>query len=631
MISLSALLLTQLAAFAVLTAASLSLGSWVTAPLPLRLPLERFAFATAAGLGGLATALFLLGLAGLLAPLPVAAVAAAAALCGRRTVGGAAAPVAAPPRRRELALAALLVTPALVLSLYPPIGFDATTYHLPTAAALARAGRLELIPEQLFPVFPQLAEVLFAGVLVLATDAAVHTVQYLCLAAVTAAVWAAGERWGGPRAGLLAAALWLANPLVHYQAASAYVDLVMTLFALLAAVAWERWREEERVEWLLACGAFGGLAAATKYQGLIWLGLLGVATLLAGRRRRFASVALLSAAAAATLCPWYLRIIALTRNPLFPLLSQWFPGTGSRWEAVAGPGAGRAWAAGRGFGGTILASTWPPWRLFTLPWRLAFDRAGFSHQSLLSPWYLVVVPLAILFASRDRRLLRWLALVTAYAALGGATDPRFMLPCAALLAIAGGLCGARLLRQAAASPREPGVPPVARAPRAPELWVTLLALALAAPGPLYACYRLARLGPVPTTRPSRDAFLTRELPGYELVRWLNDRCGGSYVLYALGAENLAYYVRGRFLGQVGGPFAQRRVAPLLTEPEQLYAMLSQWGAQYLLLRPREATPPDPHFTARFRSLRVAGDDELFALRPGQAGPKAVRGPGPSSY
>lgn len=50
----------------------------------------------------------------------------------------------------------LLVAPAFLLPLYPPIAWDATGYHLPHAKLYASTGRLAINPFLRYPVFPLL-------------------------------------------------------------------------------------------------------------------------------------------------------------------------------------------------------------------------------------------------------------------------------------------------------------------------------------------------------------------------------------------------------------------------------------------------------------------------------------------
>ena len=624
------LVLRQAAALAVLAAASWLVGAWLVRPLALRRGPEHYAFATAAGLAALANALFGLGLLGWLTPLAIyllaalAAVAASASLLAARR----GAPVTDSPTARQErgdhALLALLLpvllAPTFALGLYPPHGFDETVYHLPFAAAFAESHRLVVVAEHLFPVLPQLLNLLFTAVLATAGDTASHTVQFLCLAVSSAAVYAAAERFAGRAAALLAAAVWLSNPLVHYQASTSYIDLGFALFALLAVVAWEIGLGEDRRAWWVAAGAFAGCAAATKHLGLLWVALLtAMALAVAPRGRRWRSAALFCAGAAVTMAPWYLRLYLETGNPVFPVLSNLFSTGGSRLELAAGQPLDEGWRlSSQWLARRISRTLTDPWAIIGLPWHAVFDRARYNFQSPLSPYYLGILPLMVWQARHDRRLRRWLVLVALYALLW-TTDPRYQLPSAALLAVAGGIVFARVLER-----------PLLRRWRERRRLLAL-ALLLAAPGTGYAAWKVARQGAPPATPAARSRFLQQTLTGYAAVELLNRECGEAYTLYGLNVENLAYYVQGRFLGHRGGPYRQRLVAPLLPDARALHGALGRWRVDYLLVRSfsgerrdpasEEAVLDAPGAEAYFRRVPTP-EGQLFEVLDGRGGHQA---------
>jgi 4-amino-4-deoxy-L-arabinose transferase-like glycosyltransferase len=605
--TLAALFLLQLAALAALTIVSWLVGRAVTR-LPLRGPVERFTFFVGAGLGTLGVVLFLLGLVGWLIPMAVVGLAAAALLLGfvppfvpPNGVDGRGSSWAPLSWRRGLAVTGIVVFPAFVLSLYPPTAYDETMYHLPFASAFAATHRLAVVPEHLFPVYPQLLELLFSGMLMVSGDVSTHVVQFLCMLATAAAVFAICERFGDRRAAVLGVALWLSNPLVHYQAASAYVDLGYTLFTILAILAFEAWRDTDSRRWIAASGILVGFAAGTKYLGLIWLGMLVLATWAsAPRGRRLARAALFTVMALASMAPWYLRNAVVTGNPIFPLIAGWV--------RSANRPAGAAWAGSASWvSDNTLAGLRHPWDLIALPWRVAFDRARFDFQSPLSPWYLVVLPIMAWQALRDPRFRRWLLFIVVYAVVGPSYDLRFQIPSAALLSAGGGIALVRVLDRTRQESLRNG------------RYVAVLALLLAVLGPAYAAYKVVRHGVPPSTSSAREKFLSRELPGYDVVSALNRSCGATYTLFAVADENLAYYSKGRFLGQPGGPFARVLVEPLLNDAERLRAVLSGWRVDYLSvgLTPRPGFPDvqreDPLFRRSFHSVLRTSTRELYVL------------------
>ena len=618
------------------------LGRWRLAPSPGTVggELDAAALALPLGLAALAQVGLVLGLAGWLRPAPaLAALAATHALAWRgwrhllRQLRGAlrrarpAAWSAAAGRMAGCALpAAVALAPFAVLSLYPPTAFDATLYHLPYAREFAARGAMPFLPALRYPIFPQLQEVLFTLVMLFADDVAAQGVTLLATLATALLLlaWAAGGAPEGRAVGWIAAAAFLGCPIVAALAGTGYVEPAMVMFGTAALLAWRRWRASPGggIGWLLLAGVFAGSAAAVKYLGLLFVAGLALAATLAGPpagrwRRLLATVA----AAGLVMAPWYLRIVAATGNPLFP----YFPGLfgASPWVAREFPDvAGLAAGARRG----LL-------ELLRLPWDMVLERERLGGLPPFSPLLVALLPALAVTAVVDRRTRGLLLLATAYAAVILAVLPeaRYLLPLAPLLGLAAGEGIVRWLG------REPlpdgvggGVPAAhdfgrrfrrlvagrgsACRQSRHSLLVAVAAVCLL-PGWLYAAYRVARLGPVPLTAEERDRFLARELPAYAAVRYLNQAHGRAYTVYALHAENMAYFAAGGFLGDWSGPAAFRAVVPPDGDPAKLCRNLRGLGADHLLIVRGKTSPlavDAPEFRRRFPAVYGGKDAEVFA-------------------
>jgi 4-amino-4-deoxy-L-arabinose transferase-like glycosyltransferase len=555
------------------------LGRLLTGPLltgkPER-PVERWAIPTAVGLAALAHLGLLLGFAGLLRPLPVLLAVVAIHLLGVplwRRLPAAARAVLRQIRGWRGALGAAALLPFCLLPLYPPIAFDATLYHLPYARGFVASGGVPFLRDLRFPVFPQANEMLFALVLLFAPDVAAHGVQWLMTMLTAALVWAwARDAFSGVAAGWLAAAVFLGNPIVAYLAGNAYLEAGLTLFITAALYAARRWRGSGERRWLALAALFAATAADTKYLGLFPLGVIGLAVLF-GRlpprpaRARWRSVLLFGAVAAALLAPWYGRIYAWTGNPFFPFFPQTF-GAGA-WAPIRfhsflaplrrpdGTPIGR-----EGLLGARLVD------LIRLPYDLVFERVKYNGQPPISPCYLAALPMALLAAARDPRQRRLLAMAAAYAfvCLALPADARYLVPTLPLLSLAS--AGALL--------------PWLSRPGGLRRTVAICALGFL-PGWLYALYCVHRQGPLPLTTGQREAYLARWQPCYPAISYLNRTLGSGYAVWALHAENMTYYARGRFMGDWIGLGRFDRVLPGLRGPGDLHDRLSRLGAGYMLL------------------------------------------------
>ncbi len=594
---------------------------------------ELRALAPALGLVALGNLFGLLGLAGRLTQPAVVAGIVAIHLAGWKTwrrialflgvargAGEATAGGSTLPRRRLGAWAVaggVLLTPLFALALYPPSAFDETLYHLPVARAFAATGGLPFLPEVRTPVFPQLAEVLSAALLLVADDVATHFVALLAnlLTAGVLAVWA-GARFGAATGGL-AALIWLGNPIVTYLGGTGYVEPLLALFVTTACWALSQWRATGGRAWLVLAAVFAASAADVKYLGLFFVAALAAAVLLpppsqadaavGGRGVRGRALALFAAVAAAVLLPWYGRIVAWTGNPVFPFLPEIFGETA--WNVPVQDLSGLSLGADLASWVEVLRHYFA--RLLPVSWDVVLRRTRVGQMPPFSPLYLISVPLIAFTALRDRRTRAAAALGAAYCLLFPLlpADSRYLVPVLPLFSlvmavgIAAGLTSAiRRLRLPARRQRTTGL---------------ALALLLSSPGWLYASYRLSRLGPLPTTPGARSAHLARLLPVYPAVERLDAELVPGERVYLLYAEEMRYHVRGEVVGDWSGPDNYREIGPLLADPGALARRLRARGVRYLLvgktrtpLPPRERAPWPENFRLLYEDPAAA----LYALR-----------------
>ena len=592
----------QLLALLVLAATAWVAGRIVTRRLDLGTGWEGFAIPVALGMVVLAHVLLLLGSLGLLSRGAVVGVIVAVHLLQRffpPLPGGRECGWERGARGVRAFLLALLVLPLFVLALYPPTAFDETLYHLPFARAFARTGGVPFLPELRFPVFPQLVDLLFAAMLLLAGDVASHLVSLLAVLATAALLAGWGRRMGSPAAGWLAGGIWLGSPLVAYLATTGYIEACLVLFTTAAVWAVNRWRGSQESGsqesgsqesgWLLLAGAFAGAAAGTKYHGLYFVGVIFLAVALtAPRGSRVRGLLLYSLAALAVLAPWYGRILFYTGNPVFPFYAGLFGLAPTPWGPPGWPLIPES-----SLGGRLRA-------LAALPWNAVFVRAKVGLQPPYSPAWLLSLPLLAWALVREARV-RWILAVAAGFALiflASPVDSRYAVPALSLAGLALGLVLARWV-----APRPAAV----------------LAAALLLPGWSYAVYRIALQGPVPTTLEARDRYLAEQLPVYPALRFLNRTRGDGYTVYALHAERMVYHADGVLLGDWNGPASFGRILPLVHDPIALHRELRQLGAGYLLVVQGVGTPPPvdaPAFRELFRRIYSDGASEVFELKPG---------------
>jgi hypothetical protein len=428
-------------------------------------------------------------------------------------------------------------------------------YHLVYARLFAESGRLVFADALRFPVFPQLAEMHFAGAMLMFGDHAAQLTQWIALP-VTALATArlVREAGGGERAEMLAAALWLGTPFAVYLSGSGYIDVSLTMLVTAGFVSARP----------ALSGAFAGLAAATKYHGLFFLFALA-------RRRK---LLLFVAAAALFAAPWYIHIARTTGNPLFPYLRGVFGDHQYRTEMDES-------MLGMLEDPRRAASAIPNEAPFVSVVRYAVIEPLQRGVSPHSPLLLLLLPFAVAGAVVAPRLRRPVIAAAVYALIVAPLEWRFMIVIVPLLAAAIAVPLERLLS--------------ARVAR-------IAALLFLLPGFAWGSLLIAvKYGPLPITPAEREGFVARKIGVYRAVRTL-----GPTTVYVLGAPQMAYYCPGKCLGDRNGPYRAKLVEPLLSDPPRLAEKLHSFGATHFVVDKRYTrfTPAAP--------FRLVYEDERAA-------------------
>jgi hypothetical protein len=150
-------------------------------------------------------------------------------------------------------------------------------------------------------------------------------------------------------------------------------------------------------------------------------------------------------------------------------------------------------------------------------------------------------------------------------------------------------------------------------------WAVLTCAVCFLPGWLYALYGIHRQGELPLTQDQREAYLARWQPCYPAVSYLNRTFGGGYAVWALHAENMAYYAQGRFMGDWIGLGRFDRMLGGLQGPGDLHGRLHRLGAGYLLLPRQRQTvalpfPEDAAFQRWFEPVYADPRASVYRLR-----------------
>jgi hypothetical protein len=403
---------------------------------------ERLALAYVLGVAVLGNAALIAGRLGGLTPWGVragllAAIAAAAALRVRR--GGV---PSLPATWRQagawpwvaLAVAGPFVALMALGAMLPTIDFDALEYHLQGPKEFYLGGRIRFLPHNVYTTMPFSIEMLhllgmhamrdwFAGALV----GQVLVMLFAPAAAVLIA--ACATRAAAPRAGWIAAIVYLTTPWVYRLAAIPYVEGPLCAYHVaLVAASWpllaRRGRDAARPA--LVLGLLAGGAMACKYPALVSavVPFGAVAGWVALRDRSPRAALAYALGVGLVIGPWLVKNVVDTGNPVYPLAYSVFGGRD--WDAAREA----KWQNAHG----MRPASWATLAAGVL------DVAGRSDWQ--SPLYTALAPLALLRRGSRRAAAPLLGLVLyLFATWYGLTHrlDRFWLPILPVLAILAGI------------------------------------------------------------------------------------------------------------------------------------------------------------------------------------------------
>jgi Dolichyl-phosphate-mannose-protein mannosyltransferase len=349
------------------------------------------------------------------------------------------------------------VVTMILASMLPSIDFDVLEYHLEGPKEYFQSGRISYLPHNVYTNMPFNVEMLHLLAMEVMGDwwwgglsGQVLVASFGPAAAIL--IGGAARRLATPRAGWIAALVYLSTPWIYRLAAIAYVEGPLCFYH--AALIWVLFQgrgvftgQSMRVWGLL--GLLAGCAMGCKYTGLVSAVIpFGLLSLLdAGRKRSLALVGCYLLGWAVVMSPWLGKNVIDTRNPVYPLAYRIFPSPlwdaarEVQWQAAHGP---RPLEIGELT--SSMADLWhgkelqpDAFRVVRQFWSSLVDVAGRSDWQ--SPLYFALAPLSLLrLGSRRAALALWLFVAYLFLTWWFATHrlDRFWLPMLPALAILAG-------------------------------------------------------------------------------------------------------------------------------------------------------------------------------------------------
>jgi len=321
----------------------------------------------------------------------------------------------------------------LIGALAPETVFDAIWYHLALPKIYLANQRIFFVPYVTYAAFPRLMEMLYTFALAWQGDILAKLIHFSLGLLIVLAIYSLSRKFFSKEVSLLAGAIFYIMQPVNMLSATAYVDLGLTFYELLAVYALANWFYLKNSRWLLLAGLLTGFALSIKHQAIIFVFVVVISLILnclfnskeRSVRGLIKNLFIYGLPALAIASPWYLDSYLHTGNPVYPFFNPLF-GTGESYEKIMFAGTGKkSWYHGHS-----------PWEFFTLLWNFTMGR----YEGWLSPLLLFFLPLVFLVRRRSQifklSLLFGLLFYTAYFLIVPFYTVRYFLPIVPVFSIA---------------------------------------------------------------------------------------------------------------------------------------------------------------------------------------------------
>jgi hypothetical protein len=210
-------------------------------------------------------------------------------------------------------------------ALAPEISPDGSGYHLGNVVRIWRHHGFVWDYPSMYSYLSEGTEMLFLVAFAFGRHSAAALVHfaYWCTLPLLMVCW--GRRFGYAKAGLFAAILILASPVIGKDGVSAYNDMAVATLIYAVFYLLQVWDESKQVNLLILIGLLSGSAYGVKYTAFLTLpfAVAWVCWRKSGRPVR--DVLCLGLPAVVMVAPWVLRNWFWVGNPLAPFFNAWFP------------------------------------------------------------------------------------------------------------------------------------------------------------------------------------------------------------------------------------------------------------------------------------------------------------------
>lgn len=472
----------------------------------------------------------------------------------------------------------IVLSPLFLLPLYPPTKWDEISYHLPYAKFYVDHQGLAVNQFLRYPLYAHNIDLLYSLSLLLSDDIVAHLLHASTAVLTAIGIYNLGTITSDKKTGALASFLFLSSPIVLRLITTAYIDLGLTLFVFLGFYCLSMWSITKKEYWLYLAGFATGIAAGSKYSGLLFIPLY--VFWIVYESRKIPQVVKFLIPALVFGAPWYIRNYIISGDPFSPFGGEFF----GYWLWNKKDLISQSQNLFKTYGTPKNLSS-----MIMLPWNILVHPGKFM-EGPLSPAMATAFLAPIFFKkfSKYQRILCIFVLANIFIWFFTSQILRYLLPVFPMIA----LLSSTILMRLYSSARERHILP----PFSGNSFLyrilrilpgSIFAVAIVVSPSLYSNYlsteilRDTLLAPLPVTKQMRDDYLSKRVKAFDLLQIANKT--PNLNIYQLGFENSFYFAEGKMIGDWFGPARYYNVLKLISDSKMLCTKLSSMDIQLFLL------------------------------------------------
>jgi len=521
-----------------------------------------------------------------------------------------------------LALLAVLIVSIVILSCVPPVSKDALTHHLAVPKLYLRHGGIYEIPSMIFSYYPMNLDLLYMIPLYFGSGIVPKFIHFSFALLTAWLIFNYLKRRINVIYAILGVIFFLSVPIIVKLSITVYVDLGLIFFSTASLLFLLRWIENGfPLKYLMLSAFFCGLAAGTKYNGLVTVFLLTLfVPFLYSRYRGGGKPGFYKAAgygmfflfvALLFFSPWMMRDYFWANNPIFPLYDQWFNPQYSSAQRSTNLFIFRS---------SIYHESW--WEMALLPIRIFFQGQDGNPQYFdgkLNPFLLLLPLFAFYRMGKEPEVLRnekkiilaFAVLYFCFAFFSSDMRARYVSPIVPPLVILG-VFGVRKMFQGL------GETSVSRTVQHIGAGIVFSALffSLWLNG-VYIFNQYREVDPFSFIRGklSRDEYIDKYRLEYPAMRYINENLPHDARILFIYMGNRGYYCDREYIFDMRKHRSTlRRLVKGSSDAETIFLGLKEMGITHLLIRYRIFDKwVKTHFTAKDRVVMKAFFEKYVRL------------------